>query len=54
MSNTLVLDDIVTDLEPSLEALEAALADFEVEMKITATCLCTIKCGNGLTDAVSV
>jgi len=41
---TLLLEDIVTELEPSLDVMEAALTDLEIQMGITKTCLCTVKC----------
>jgi len=47
------LDDVIAELEPSLELVEAELVGLEVDMGITSTCLCTIRCG-GIKDLKSL
>jgi len=47
------VDDLLADLEPSLEILEAELLDIEARSFRTETCICTIKCGGGSLSGVS-
>jgi hypothetical protein len=53
MDNVAVFDEVLADLDPGLELLEAELIGIEVEMGITGSCVCTLWCGNKLLDAAT-